>query len=49
MCDFHAVDDACFAELTDEQVSSLHKSGFPGLIYAQLMSLGNANGLSSIS
>lgn len=45
MRDFHAVDEARFAELTDEQVLSLHKSGFLGWIYAHLMSLGNANQL----
>lgn len=45
MRDFHAVDEARFAELTDEQVLSLNKSGFLGWIYAHLMSLGNANGL----
>jgi hypothetical protein len=43
--DFQAVDEARFAELTDEQVLSLHKSGFLGWIYAHLMSLGNANQL----
>lgn len=43
--DFQAVDEARFAELNDEQVLSLHKSGFLGWIYAHLMSLGNANQL----
>lgn len=43
--DFQAVDEARFAELSDEQVLSLHKSGFLGWIYAHLMSLGNANQL----
>lgn len=43
--DFQAVDEARFAELTDEQVLSLHKKGFLGWIYAHLMSLGNANQL----
>lgn len=43
--DFHAVDEARFSELTDEEVLSLHKSGFLGWIYAHLMSLGNANQL----
>lgn len=43
--DFQAVDEARFSELTDEQVLSLHKSGFLGWIYAHLMSLGNANHL----
>ncbi|MBM7063199.1 SapC family protein [Pseudomonas sp. UL073] len=41
--DFQAVDEAKFAALSDEQVLSLHKSGFLGWIYAHLMSLGNAN------
>ncbi len=43
--DFHAVDEARFAQLTDEQVLSLHKSGFLGWVYAHLMSLGNSNQL----
>ena len=43
--DFQAVDEARFAELTDEQVLSLHKKGFLGWVYAHLMSLGNANQL----
>lgn len=43
--DFQAVDEARFAELSDEQVLGLHKSGFLGWIYAHLMSLGNANQL----
>lgn len=43
--DFHAVDEARFTGLADEDVLSLHKSGFLGWIYAHLMSLGNANRL----
>ncbi|WXL26199.1 SapC family protein [Ectopseudomonas mendocina] len=43
--DFHAVDEARFAELSDEQILDLHKRGFLGWIYAHLMSLGNANQL----
>ncbi|UVE17600.1 SapC family protein [Pseudomonas sp. LS44] len=43
--DFQAIDEAKFAALSDEQVLSLHKSGFLGWIYAHLMSLGNANQL----
>lgn len=43
--DFQAVDEERFAELADEQVLSLHKSGFLGWVYAHLMSLGNANRL----
>ena len=43
--DFQAVDEARFAELTDEQVLSLHKKGFLGWVYAHLISLGNANQL----
>ena len=43
--DFQAVDEARFAELTDEQGLSLHKSGYLGWVYAHLMSLGNANQL----
>lgn len=43
--DFLAVDEKRFGELEDDQILSLHREGFLGLIYAHLMSLGTANRL----
>lgn len=45
LTDFNVVNEEKFLQLSEPQILDLHKQGFLGIIYAHLMSQGNANQL----